>query len=214
MFDSKFHTMNHCVYISHFCQDTISKFQVEFIYLFIYLFSIFGCIGSSLLHAGFLQLWRAGATLRCSERASHSGGFSCCGSTDTCARAQLLRSVWDLPLPGLEPVSPVLEGGFLTTEPQGKCPGGIFASQILVRTISVMEFPVQLFLFPPAQLWDKRPPLLDLDLDPSSSPSVNRAFRALNHSVVFLPCFGPTERRVTLSEFCIYPLACKQCDCH
>ena len=38
----------------------------------------FGCVGSLLLCAGFLQLWRAGATLHCSARASHCGGFSCC----------------------------------------------------------------------------------------------------------------------------------------
>ena len=47
-------------------------------YLFIYLF--IGCIGSSLLCAGFLQLQRAGVTLRYSARASHCGGFSCCGA--------------------------------------------------------------------------------------------------------------------------------------
>ena len=28
--------------------------------------------------------------------------------------------MWDLPRPGLEPVSPALAGGFLTTEPPGK----------------------------------------------------------------------------------------------
>ena len=35
-------------------------------------------------------------------------------------RAQLLRSMWDLPRPGLEPVSPSLAGGFSTTAPPGK----------------------------------------------------------------------------------------------
>ena len=40
----------------------------------------FGCVESSLLHAGFLYLWRAGATLHCGARASHCGGFSCCGA--------------------------------------------------------------------------------------------------------------------------------------
>ena len=44
---------------------------------FIYLFS-FGCVGSSLLLTGFLQLWQAGATLRCSAWASHCGVFSFC----------------------------------------------------------------------------------------------------------------------------------------
>ena len=41
--------------------------------------------------------------------------LSSCG-----ARAWLLCSVWDLPKPGLEPVSPALAGGFLTTAPAGK----------------------------------------------------------------------------------------------
>ena len=44
--------------------------------LFIYLYFIFGHIGSSLLHTGFLQLRQAGATFRCGVRASHCGGFS------------------------------------------------------------------------------------------------------------------------------------------
>ena len=32
----------------------------------------------------------------------------------------LLHSMWDLPGPGLEPMSPALAGGFLTTAPPGK----------------------------------------------------------------------------------------------
>ena len=35
-------------------------------------------------------------------------------------RAQPLRGMWDLPRPGLEPVSPALAGGFSTTAPPGK----------------------------------------------------------------------------------------------
>ena len=41
--------------------------------------------------------------------------LSSCG-----ARAQLLRGMWDLPRPGLEPVSPALAGRFSTTAPPGK----------------------------------------------------------------------------------------------
>ena len=79
--------------------------------------------------------------------ASHCGGFSCCraralGHTGSvvvacglysCSMralecrpsscgpwAYLLRGMWDLPRPGLEPVSPALEGRFLTTAPPGK----------------------------------------------------------------------------------------------
>ena len=40
----------------------------------------FGCVGSLLLHAGFLYLRRAGTTLHCGVRASHGGGFSCWGA--------------------------------------------------------------------------------------------------------------------------------------
>ena len=32
----------------------------------------------------------------------------------------MLRGMWDLPRPGLEPVSPALAGRFLTTVPPGK----------------------------------------------------------------------------------------------
>ena len=41
--------------------------------------------------------------------------LSNCGS-----RAQLLRGMWDLPRPGLEPMSPALAGRFSTTAPPGK----------------------------------------------------------------------------------------------
>ena len=36
------------------------------------------------------------------------------------SRAQSLRGMWDLPRPGLEPVSPALAGRLSTTEPPGK----------------------------------------------------------------------------------------------
>ena len=48
--------------------------------------------------------------------------LSSCGS-----RAHLLRGMWDLPRPGLEPVSPALAGRFSTTAPPGK-PSCIFIS--------------------------------------------------------------------------------------
>ena len=51
---------------------------------------------------------------RCGLRALERR-LSSCG-----AQAQLLRGMWDLPRPGLEPVSPALAGGFLTTAPPGK----------------------------------------------------------------------------------------------
>ena len=61
-------------------------FVCLFIYLFIYLF--IGCVGSSFLCEGFLQLRRAGATLHRDARASHYRGLSCCGAQAPDAQAQ------------------------------------------------------------------------------------------------------------------------------
>ena len=49
------------------------------------------------------------------EHRLQTSRLSNCGS-----RAQLLRGTWDLPKPGLEPVSPALAGRFSTTAPPGK----------------------------------------------------------------------------------------------
>ena len=79
-------------FLPHFLLYT--SFLKNFIYLF-----IFGCVGSSLLRVGLLQLWQAGATSRCGARASHCGGLSLLQSTgsrhlglSSCdTRAQQLR---------------------------------------------------------------------------------------------------------------------------
>ena len=55
--------------------------------------------------------------------------LSNCGS-----RAQPLRGTWDLPRPGLEPVSPALAGRFSTTAPPGK-PVAIFFFNLSPRVI-------------------------------------------------------------------------------
>ena len=47
--------------------------------------------------------------------------LSSCGS-----QAHLLRGMWDLPRPGLEPVYPALAGRFSTTAPPGKPDKNIF----------------------------------------------------------------------------------------
>ena len=63
----------------------------------------------------------------CGAQASHCGGFSCCRARalehrlNGCgARAQLLSHTWDLPGPGIKPVSPALAGGFQTPGPPKK----------------------------------------------------------------------------------------------
>ena len=50
------------------------------------------------------------------------------------SRAQLLRGMWDLPRPGLEPVSPALAGRLSTTEPPGK--PSTFMGRFLIRYFS------------------------------------------------------------------------------
>ena len=85
-------------------------------------------LGSSFLCEGFLPScgkWgplfiavRGLLTIAASLVAEHrlqTRRLSSCGS-----RAQLLRGMWDLPRPGLEPVSPALAGRFSTTVPPGK----------------------------------------------------------------------------------------------
>ena len=72
---------------------TFYLFIYLFIYLknftlFIYLLFIYGCVGSSFLCEGFLQLWQAGATLHRGARASHYRGLSCCGAQAPDAQAQ------------------------------------------------------------------------------------------------------------------------------
>ena len=71
----------------------------------------------------------------CDAWASHGSGFSRCraralgtgasavasrGLSGCGARALLPYSVWNLPGPGIEPVSLASAGGFLTTVPPGK----------------------------------------------------------------------------------------------
>ena len=95
----------------------------------------------------YLFIYLAALDLRCGVRASPCSGFSCCGARalglwasvvaahglsscgsralelrlSSCgAWAYLLRGMWDLPGPGIEPMSPALAGGFLTPLPPGK----------------------------------------------------------------------------------------------
>ena len=133
-------------------------------YLFICFF-VYGCIGSSLLCAGFVQLRRVGATLPCGAWASHCGGFSCCGvwtlgawaqqlwlvaperRLSSCgARVQLLCSMRDLAGPGFEPVSPALAGRFLTTVLPGKSQSHLFL-KLLVQIFFFLELVLIISIF-------------------------------------------------------------------
>ena len=58
--------------------------------------------------------------------------LSNCGSW-----AQLLCGMWDLPRPGLEPMSPALAGGLPATAPPGK-PHKVILRQIIFQTIWIL----------------------------------------------------------------------------
>ena len=95
---------------------------------------IFGCIRSSLLPSAYSLDAANGATLWLWRQASHCSGFSCCGEqalgcssfgsggsqalehrfSNCGAWAQLLCGMGYLPRPGVDPVTPALQGEFLT----------------------------------------------------------------------------------------------------
>ena len=127
---------------SHQCHSSLSQPDIfptqkkKNIYLFMAVLGLCCC------KQVFSRLQRAGATLTSLYmQASHGGGFPCCrawealqhvvsralGHEDSAVAvcglsscgswAQLLHSRSDLPGPGIEPMSPALAGGFLTTGP-------------------------------------------------------------------------------------------------
>ena len=133
---------------------TFSTIQAFFyIYKFIYLIYLFlaalglhcctwafsSCGECGLLFVAVCVLLIAVASLVAKHRPQISVVVVCrlssCGSRalerrlSSCGtRAQLLCGIWDLPGPGLEPVSPALAGGFLTTAPPGKSQAFLFLS--------------------------------------------------------------------------------------
>ena len=103
-------------------------------FLFIYLFN-FGCVlGLRFCARAFSSCGerrplfiavRRPLTIAAPPVAGHrlqTRRLSNCGS-----RAQLLRGMWDLPRPGLEPVCPALAGRFSTTAPPGKPGKNLYA---------------------------------------------------------------------------------------
>ena len=53
-------------------------------------------------------------------------------------RAQFLRSVWNLPRPRIDPVSPALAGGFFTTKPPGKPSISLFNRKVEILLESIL----------------------------------------------------------------------------
>ena len=116
------------------CILTNQCFLFFLIYFYFWLCWVFVAAGRLSLVAasgGYSSLWCVGFSWRWLlllwSMGSRHVGFSSCGlwalehRLSSCGtEAQLLHGMWDLPRPGLEPVSPALAGGFLTTVPPGK----------------------------------------------------------------------------------------------
>ena len=98
-------------------------------FLLKYLF-IFGCTGSSLQHAGAF--------------------VAACGHLSSCGAPALLpRGMWNLPRPVIEPMSPVLEGRFLTPDHKGSpcsCPFGNSPPWALRNPSATADFSLLLLL--------------------------------------------------------------------
>ena len=104
-----------------FFKPFLQHFLILFIYLFLLCWVFVSLRGLSLVVAsGGLSSSRCAglSTIAASLAVEHrlqTRRLSNCGS-----RTQLLRGMWDLPRPGLEPMSPALAGRFSTAAPPGK----------------------------------------------------------------------------------------------
>ena len=119
-------------------------FFLNFIHLFIYIFlatlglcccaqAFSSCGERGLLFVAVHGLLIVVASL-VAEHRLQMRRLSNCGS-----RAQLLRGMWDLPRPGLEPMSPALAGRFSITAPPGKPPNSLFNSNHLMLASSYLN---------------------------------------------------------------------------
>ena len=93
----------------------------------------------------------ARAFSRGAVRASPGGGFSCCAARALGAQASVVAAcglssgdtawlscgTWNLPRPGIKPVSPALPGGFLTLDHRGSLTQFIFITKSLYLLISL-----------------------------------------------------------------------------
>ena len=106
---------------------TLFFFNLILINLFFYIFYFLAVLGLRFCARAFSSCGERGplfiavrgpliiAASLVAEHRLQTRRLSSCGSW-----AQLLRGTWDLPIPGLEPVSPALAGRFSTTAPPGK----------------------------------------------------------------------------------------------
>ena len=97
----------------------------NFFWIFIYL--IFGCTASLLLHRGFSSCGKQRLLSSCGARASHCSGFSCCGAQALGHKGSALvvyrlSCSWNVASSWTRDrtLSSAVSGRFFTTEPPGK----------------------------------------------------------------------------------------------
>ena len=82
---------------------------------------MFGCASSPLLHELSLVAGSRGWSVAPEHKLLIAmASLGCMGFSSDETLAWLPRGMWDLPRSGINPVSPALAGGFLTTRPPGK----------------------------------------------------------------------------------------------
>ena len=110
-----------CIELKHLFFKFFFKFIIYLLFLFLAVLGLRFCARafSSCGEWGPLFIAVRGpltiAASLAAEQRLQTLRLSSCGS-----RAQLLCGMWDLPRPGLEPVSPAFSGRFSTTAPPGK----------------------------------------------------------------------------------------------
>ena len=122
-------------------------------YLFFFKYNIYFSLCQAFIVArAFSSCGEWGLLSCCGERASHWGGFSvcrtwalgtqasfivACGLSSWGTWAYLPHSTWNLPRPGIEPVSPALAGGFLSHGP----PGNSHTELLTMMTVISQGYP-------------------------------------------------------------------------
>ena len=126
-------------------------FFFKYLFFYLWLCWVFVSVqGLSLVVASGGHSWWRSAGLSLSrplvaEHRLQTRRLSSCGS-----RAELLRGMWGLPRPGLEPASPALAGRFSTTAPPGKPCNGFFKLKYIskgwkeeIKTVAIIFITVR-----------------------------------------------------------------------
>ena len=117
------------------CNNITSDTQ----YCFLRFMHLFLAVLGLCCYKGFLQLQRVGAILQLLCTGAHCPGFCCsriwaleCVGFGSCvAGSQLPSGMWDLPGPGVKPVSNVLAGELSTTGLPGKSWYSVFLTYLI-----------------------------------------------------------------------------------